>query len=89
MAIVAITGPISVLSQLPDLDGSFPLAIAPSTAADNDDGTWTVTAETLEENIPAVTELGATVQIVVSDDDELARWQAIDEEIDRGPGTTV
>jgi hypothetical protein len=87
MAIVAITGPVSVLSQLPTIDSSFALALAPSTASDNDDGTWTVTAETAEENIPALTELGATVQLVVSDDDELALWQAIDDEIDRGPGT--
>ena len=89
MAIVAITGPDSVLSQLPDLDGTFPLALAPNTASDNGDGTWTVTAETPEENIPAVTEIGATVQLLVSDDDELALWQAIDDQVDRGPGTTV
>lgn len=87
MAIVAITGPVSVLSQLPTIDSSFPLALAPSTVADNDDGTWTVTAETPEENIPALTELGAAVQLIVSDDDELALWQAIDDEVDRGPGT--
>jgi hypothetical protein len=89
MAIVAITGPASVLSQLTDLDGTFPLAVAANTAADNGDGTWTVTAETPQVNIPAVTEIGATVQLLVSDDDELALWQAIDDQIDRGPGTTA
>ena len=87
MAIVAITGSVPVLSQLPAAGSDFLLAVVANTAADNDDGTWTVTAETAEENIPALTELGATVQLVVSDDDELALWQAIDEEIDRGPET--
>jgi len=86
MAIVAITGPVSVLSQLPTIGGSFALAVAPSTASDNNDGTWTVTAETAEEHIPALTGLGTAVQIVVTDADELAGWQAIDDQIDRGPG---
>lgn len=45
-----------------------------------------MTGHTAEANIPARTGLGATVNIVVSDADELTQWQAIDDQIDRGPG---
>jgi hypothetical protein len=86
VAIVSITGSLAVLGQLPTIGSSFPLALAHSTARDNGDGTWTVTAQTAEENIPALTNLGASVQTVRTDAEELAKWQTLDTQIDRGPG---
>lgn len=86
MAIVSITGTTTVLGQLPAAGESFPLALAGSTAADNGDGTWSITGHTAEENIPALTDLGCTVTVVVSDADELTQWQTIDDQIDSGPG---
>lgn len=85
MATIAITGSPTVLSQLPTIGSSFPLALAPNTARDNGDGTWTVTAQTAEANIPALTDLGASVRTVENDADELARWQEIDTQIDNEP----
>jgi hypothetical protein len=85
VAIVSITGDASALGKLPTIGSSFPLALARTTARDNGDGTWTVTASTAEENIPALTDLGCTVQVVVSDADELARWEVIDTQIDNEP----
>jgi hypothetical protein len=78
MAIIAITGPPDVLGKLPTLGSSFPLAVVPGTADDNGDGTWTVTGHTAEENIPALTTMGCTVRIAVTDSDELAQWEAQD-----------
>lgn len=86
MAIISIIGSATVLGQLPTLGSSFPLAVARSTATDNGDGTWTVTGHTAEANIPALTGLGCTVRIVVTDADELARWQTIDTQVNSGPG---
>jgi hypothetical protein len=86
MAILSITGSPAILGQLPTIGSSFPLAIAGSGATDNGDGTWTVTGETGEANIPALTELGCTVVVAVNDADELTGWQAIDDQVDRSPG---
>lgn len=85
MATLAVTGPVSVLSQLPTVGDSFALALAPDTASDNGDGTWTVTAQSGEENVPALTALGCTVVVVEDDATELARWQRIDTQVDNEP----
>lgn len=87
MAILSITGSPEVLDQLQDAEDDFALAIVGPTAVDNGDGTWTVTAMTDEANVPALTALGAVVTVAVSNADELAQWQAIDGQVDRGPGT--
>jgi hypothetical protein len=86
MATVSITGSTTVLGQLPTIGSSFPLALAPDTATENADGTWRVTGHVAEANIPALQDLGCTVQVLVSDADEVAEWQAIDDQIDSGPG---
>jgi hypothetical protein len=86
MATVSITGSTAILGQLPTTGDSFPLALTPDTATENADGTWRVTAHVAEANIPALQELGCTVQVLVSDADEVAQWQAIDDQIDSGPG---
>jgi hypothetical protein len=88
MATISITGSTDVLGQLPTIGHSFHLALAAATAEDNGDGTWTVTGQTAEANIPALTGLGCTVQIVVSDADEFAKWQTIDTQWDDGPGVS-
>jgi len=84
MAVLALTAASAVLGALPKTAG-FPLAIVAPTAADNGDGTWTVTAETLETNIAALQGLGVLVRIVVSDADQLALWEKIDTQIDNAP----
>lgn len=86
MATVSITGSTTVLGQLPTIGSSFPLALAPDTATENADGTWRVTGHVAEANIPDLQGLGCTVQILVSDADEVTEWQAIDDQIDSGPG---
>jgi len=86
MATVSITGSTDVLGQLPAMGNSFTLALAPDTATENSDGTWRVTGIVAEANIPALQEIGCTVQILVTDADEVAEWQAIDDQIDSGPG---
>lgn len=87
MAVLSITGSPAVLDQLQDAEDDFALAIIGPTATDNGDGTWTVTAMADEANVPALTALGATVTVAISNADELAQWQAIDDQVDRGPGT--
>jgi hypothetical protein len=84
VATLAITGSVDVLAQLPGIN-DFPLALAPNTAADNGDGTWTVTAQSSEANIPALSALGATVTVIEDDAAELARWQVLDGQIDNEP----
>lgn len=84
MATLAITGPVEVLGQLPAVT-DFPLALAPHTATDNGDGTWTVTGQSDEANIPALGALGATVTVIEDDAAELARWQVLDTQIDNEP----
>jgi hypothetical protein len=85
MATLAVTGPVEALSQLPASDGDFVLALAPDTASDNGDGTWTVTAQSAEENVPALTALGCTVVVIEDDATELARWQRIDTQVNNEP----
>jgi hypothetical protein len=87
MAVLSITGTPEVLDQLQDAEDDFAFSIVIPTATDNGDGTWTVTAVTDEANVPALTALGATVTVDISNADELAQWQAIDSQVDRGPGT--
>lgn len=87
MAVLSITGTPAVLNQLQDAEDDFALAIVAPTATDNGDGTWTVTAMTDEANVPALTALGAAVTVAISNADELAQWQAIDDQVDRDPGT--
>jgi hypothetical protein len=83
VAILAVTGTLEVLGQLP-ADTTAPGAVVSSTAADNGDGTWSVTVHAAEDQIAAMQEVGCTVEIVVSDADELARWQVIDTQVDTG-----
>ena len=85
MAILAVGGTLEVLGQLPAYT-TAPGAVVGSTAADNGDGTWSVTVHAAEDQIPGMQEIGCTVTIVVSDADELARWQAIDSQVDTGTG---
>jgi hypothetical protein len=85
VAILAVSGTLEVLGQLP-ADTTAPGAVVGSTAADNGDGTWSVTVHAAEDQIPGIQEIGCTVTIVVSDADELARWQAIDSQVDTGTG---
>jgi hypothetical protein len=84
MATLAVTGSVDVLSLLPGVT-DFPLALAPDTATDNQDGTWTVTAQSSEANVPALAALGATVTVIEDDAAELARWQVLDTQIDNEP----
>jgi hypothetical protein len=84
MAVLALTAAPAILGALPKT-AEFALAVVGSTAADNGDGTWTVTAETLEPNIAALQGLGVVVRIVVSDADQLALWDQIDTQIDNAP----
>jgi hypothetical protein len=83
VAILAVTGTLEVLGQLP-VDTTAPGAVVSSTAADNGDGTWSVTVHAAEDQIAGMQEVGCTVEIVVSDADELARWQVIDTQVDTG-----
>jgi hypothetical protein len=85
VAILAVTAVLEALDLLP-VDVTEPGAVVSSTAADNGDGTWSVTVHAGEDQIPAMQEAGCTVTIVVSDADELARWQAIDSQVDTGTG---
>jgi uncharacterized Rossmann fold enzyme len=85
VAILAVTGTLEVLGQLP-ADTTAPCAVVSSTAADHGDGTWSVTVHAAEDQIAAMQEVGCTVEIVVSDADELARWQVIDSQVDTGTG---
>ncbi|MGV8977818.1 MAG: hypothetical protein ACOH17_07225 [Cellulomonas sp.] len=84
MAVLALTAPPAILGSLTGIS-DFPLAVVRTTAADNGDGTWTVTAETEETNISALQSLGCVVLTVVSDADQLALWQTIDTQIDDEP----
>jgi hypothetical protein len=76
MATLAVTGPRDLLARLPSQ--SVPLSIVASTAAENDDGTWSVTVYAGEEQVPALESLGYTVRVVTSDAELLARWQEIE-----------
>lgn len=84
MALVALTASQAVLGALPGTV-TFRLALARGTATANDDGTWTVTAQTAEANIGALSNLGCVVRVVTSDAEQLARWQALESQIDDQP----
>jgi hypothetical protein len=84
MAVLALTATAEVLGGLP-ANADVPLAIVASTATDNADGTWTVTAETEEANIGALQALGCTVRTVITDAEQLERWQTLDTQIDNEP----
>jgi hypothetical protein len=86
MATISITGTPTVLSQLPTIGSSFPLALVRATATDNGTGTWTLIGHTAEANIPALTALGCSVSVLKTDAEELAQWEIIDTQIDSGPG---
>jgi hypothetical protein len=81
---LALTATADVLGALPS-KVDFTLDVLRGTAVDNGDGTWSVTAETQEENIAALQALGCTVVTVVSDADQLARWDTLDTQIDNEP----
>ncbi len=85
MAVLALTAAPDVLRGLPAAV-DFPLSIVASTARDNGDGGWTVAAHTEEANIPALEAAGVTVRTVVTDADQLARWETLDTQIDDDPG---
>ena len=84
MAVLALTAAPAVLGALPR-SADFPLAVVRTTATDNGDGTWTVTAETEEANTAALQALGCVVRTVVSDADQLALWETVDTQIDNEP----
>jgi hypothetical protein len=85
VAILAVTAAPEALALLP-VDVTAPGAVVGSTAIDNGDGTFSVTVHADEEQIAGMQAAGCTVEIVVSDADELARWQEIDSQVDTGTG---
>ena len=76
MAILALSGPRDLMVRLPAQE-SVSVAIMASTAAENADGTWTVTAYAAEDQLPALAALGYAVEVVTTDAQLLARWQEI------------
>jgi hypothetical protein len=86
VAVLALTGSAEVLGGLTDVV-DYPLSVVGQTAVDNGDGTWTVTAETSEDNIAALQGAGCTVVVVTSDADQLSLWQTIDTQINDEPPT--
>jgi hypothetical protein len=76
VAILALTGPRDLLVRLPAQE-SVSVSIMASTADENDDGTWTVTAYAGEDQIPALEALGYQVEVITTDAQLLARWQEI------------
>jgi hypothetical protein len=81
MAMLRVTGPVAVLGGLP-ANESIQVSVVRTTAADNGDGTWTISAHAAEDQVPALTALGCTVQVVTSDVDEVAHWLVIGSQID-------
>lgn len=84
MAVLALTATAGVLGQLPG-NAAIPVAIARATARDNADGTWSVVVHAGEDQIGALQSLGATVQILKTDAEELAQFEVIDTQIDDSP----
>lgn len=84
MAVLALTGSPSMLGRLPG-NTDVRVAVVASTARDNGDGTWSVTAHAGEDQIAALEELGCTVQTLVTDAQELADFEVIDTQIDDSP----
>ena len=76
MATLALTGSRDLLGRLPSQP--VPFSIVASTAAENDDGTWSVTGYAAEDQIPALEALGYSVQVVTSDAELLDRWHEIE-----------
>ena len=76
MATLALTGPGELLGRLPSQ--SLPVSVVASTAEENDDGTWSVTAYAAEDQVPALEVLGYSVRVVTADAELLARWQEIE-----------
>jgi hypothetical protein len=73
-----------VLRALPS-STTATVAVAPATATENDDGTWSLVVHGGEDRIPALEALGCQVEVLVTDAQELERWQVIDDQIDREP----
>ncbi len=84
MGVLLVTGPAEVLRGLPRAT-TVTVAVVTATATDNNDGTWSVTVHATEDQIPGLQALGCTVQALVGDAEELAQWEAIDDQIDREP----
>jgi hypothetical protein len=84
IAVLALTATPDILGQLRDNE-SIQVAVVINTASDNGDGTWSVTALTGEEQIPAIQALGCTVETLVTDAEELADFETVDSQIDDSP----
>jgi hypothetical protein len=80
VAVLSVTGTTDVLGSLIDVV-DFPLAIVAATAVDNGDDTWSVTAETSEDNVSALESMGCTVQVVISDADQIQQWDELASQI--------
>ncbi len=76
MATLAVTAERDLLGRLPS-QPDVSVSIVASTAAENEDGTWSVTAYATEDQVPALEALGYTVQVVTGDAVLAARWQEI------------
>jgi hypothetical protein len=76
MATLAVTGSRDLLARLPAQ--SLPVSIVASTAEENDDGSWSVTAYAAEDQVAALEALGYSVRVVTPDAELLARWQEIE-----------
>jgi hypothetical protein len=83
VAVLALTAPAGVLSQLAGND-DIQVAIVRATARDNGDGTWSVVVHAGEDQIPALQGLGCTVRTLTTDAEELARFEVTDTQIDIG-----
>ena len=76
MATLALTGSRELLAGLPARD-DVRVAVVASTATDNGDGTWSVTAHAAEDQIGALSALGFGVRLVVSDAEQDQRWSDV------------
>ena len=77
MPIVALTASRDVLGRLPNAD-TVTVSVVRSTAAENPDGTWSVTAYTTDDQIPALEALGCEVRVVVTESDMQDRWASVE-----------
>jgi hypothetical protein len=77
MATLALTASRDLLGRLPSQE-SVSVSIVASTAAENDDGTWSVTVYTAEDQVPTLEALGYAVEVLTTDAELVARWQEID-----------
>jgi hypothetical protein len=76
MPIVALTGSADVLGGLPT-EPTVRVRVVRSTAAENDDGTWSVTAYAAEDQIPGLQALGCDVRVIVTQGDLQDRWVSL------------